>query len=85
MSKRKNAVLVPQSQLTDAELEQVAGGNIGVLTINAGPPPIDPNPPERGMTRNQGNVYPGMAALRFPALSGDGCGTSDSGAMGCPG
>jgi len=53
MSKKKDAVLVPQSELTDEELEQVAGG-MGVLTVPAGPPPIDENPPERGIR----HMYP---------------------------
>ena len=45
---KKNPVLVPQTELTDAELEQVAGG-MGVLTVPKLPPPIDENSPERGI------------------------------------
>jgi len=71
MSNNKGAVLIPESQLTDEELEQVAGGLLPAVNLSQ-PILIGLNQPAIGFPR--------------PVLrAGDGCGTEDSGAMGCPG
>ncbi len=75
MSKNKGAVLVPQSQLTDDELEQVAGGLL--------PAVITSQPILIGLSKP---VYPGLPIFTRPPMgTADGCSTDDSGAMGCPG
>jgi hypothetical protein len=69
MSKNKGAVLLPESQLTEEELEEIAGGLL---------PGFDFGRPGR----------PGLPPIFERPVIGPlagGCGTDDSGAMGCPG
>jgi hypothetical protein len=69
MSTNKGAVLVPESQLTEEELEEIAGGLL---------PAFDFGRPRPG---------PGLPIFERPVIGplAGGCGTDDSGAMGCPG
>jgi hypothetical protein len=75
MSKNKGAKLIPESQLTDDELEQVAGGLLPAVVVS--------QPILIGLDKPG---FPSMPVFNRPPLrAGDGCGTDDSGAMGCPG
>ena len=78
MSNNKGAKLIPESQLTDEELETVAGGLLPAVTL-AQPVLIGLDKP---------NVAPaGSPIFTRPSMlrATDDCGTGDSGAMGCPG
>jgi len=83
MSKNKGAVLIPQSQLTDEELEQVAGGLLPAVNVSQ---PVATVTTSQPLVIGLSNPAAGMPAF-IPAMRprADDCGTSDSGAMGCPG
>jgi bacteriocin-like protein len=71
MSTNKGAVLVPESQLTEEELEEITGGLLPGFDFG--------RPPRPG---------PGLPPIFERPVIGPvagGCGTDDSGAMGCPG
>ncbi len=84
MSKNKGAVLIPESQLTDEELEEITGGLLPAVNLGQ-PILIGLNQPTIAGLTNVPAVQGLPTFNRSPIRAGDGCGTDDSGTMGCPG